>query len=274
MTAINSNDIAWREYNIHGELEEDNAFDLFASNDLCYEDFSYTLTTKDKSNKERNHSHPSQGKEANSFPKLQLRVSQDYSNSTGTVIWKGAEIMSEYLQRNPTLVRGKRVLELGAGVGLCGLVAHHLGASHVCLTDGDESVLSNLRLNVRRNLYDSDSDRDNDSSSTSFSSSASSLGCISCPQLIWGFQLEDFQNIHGQFQVIVATDCIYMTHSLFALFATVHAFLKEDGLFLYCNVCASQVPPSTALETAAKHGFSRWSQADDDDRIYVFRRDK
>lgn len=39
--------------------------------------------------------------------------------------------------RYPDAVRlkGARVLELGTGTGLVGMVAHHVGAAHVVLTD-------------------------------------------------------------------------------------------------------------------------------------------
>ena len=35
------------------------------------------------------------------------------------------------LVRDPSIVRGKSVLEIGAGTGLCGIVAARLGASEV-----------------------------------------------------------------------------------------------------------------------------------------------
>lgn len=38
----------------------------------------------------------------------------------------------------------RRVLELGAGVGVAGLIAHKTGAAVVVMTDGDSSVLEHL----------------------------------------------------------------------------------------------------------------------------------
>ena len=52
----------------------------------------------------------------------------------GGIIWDGALVLSEYLQSHEDL-NGKRVIELGAGLGLCGFVAAECGASEVVNTD-------------------------------------------------------------------------------------------------------------------------------------------
>jgi predicted nicotinamide N-methyase len=51
----------------------------------------------------------------------------------------------------PGLVRGKAVLEIGAGCGLNGLVALQVGASEVVLTDVEGPVLLNLAACVAMN---------------------------------------------------------------------------------------------------------------------------
>ena len=43
--------------------------------------------------------------------------------------------MAKMFERNPTLVRGRRILELGAGTGLLGMTAHKFGASECLLTE-------------------------------------------------------------------------------------------------------------------------------------------
>lgn len=40
--------------------------------------------------------------------------------------------------------RDRRVLELGAGMGVCGLIAHKTGAAAVVLTDGDSDAMKYL----------------------------------------------------------------------------------------------------------------------------------
>ncbi len=50
-------------------------------------------------------------------------------------IWDAGLVMCQLFARNVGVVRGRRVLELGAGTGLVGLCAWRLGAAHVTLTD-------------------------------------------------------------------------------------------------------------------------------------------
>jgi len=68
----------------------------------------------------------------------------------GLLLWESSVGLSQRLAEEPSLVRGKRVLELGAGTGLPGLVARSLGAS-VWQTDHMEDVLDIAALNEREN---------------------------------------------------------------------------------------------------------------------------
>lgn len=65
-----------------------------------------------------------------------------------TRVWRGALILSRALLAEPELVERVRVLELGCGVGLCGILASLLGASHVVLTDCSWDGLKALLPNV------------------------------------------------------------------------------------------------------------------------------
>lgn len=64
-------------------------------------------------------------------------------------LWNGAKIISDYFEEDPSRVRGKTVLELGAASGLPSLVAGILGASKVIMTDyPDTDIVVNMQKNV------------------------------------------------------------------------------------------------------------------------------
>jgi predicted nicotinamide N-methyase len=84
----------------------------------------------------------------------ELVVEQDQSlhDSCGGIVWESAFCLAQLLQRDGgKRVRGKRVVELGAGAGLLGMSAAKLGAENVVLTD-HPSAMPLLRRNVRRNF--------------------------------------------------------------------------------------------------------------------------
>ena len=68
----------------------------------------------------------------------------------GVVLWPSAIALAHELLARPDDVRGRRVLELGAGTGLPGIVAASLGAS-VVQTDRQELALAVCRGNGARN---------------------------------------------------------------------------------------------------------------------------
>lgn len=54
----------------------------------------------------------------------------------GGEVWPGAYMLCDYIESDPSInMAGKRVVELGSGCGLCGLVCAQLGAGHVLITD-------------------------------------------------------------------------------------------------------------------------------------------
>lgn len=69
----------------------------------------------------------------------------------GMLLWASAHALALRLADEPSLVAGKRVLELGAGVGYVGLVAAHLGAAEVIQTDYHPDCLELCRQNARLN---------------------------------------------------------------------------------------------------------------------------
>lgn len=64
------------------------------------------------------------------------------------VLWPAGIGLAHFIQDHPHLVQGKRVLELGAGLGLPSLVSIHLGA-HVLTTDFHPEVEEYFLRNCR-----------------------------------------------------------------------------------------------------------------------------
>ena len=61
-------------------------------------------------------------------------------------IWPAGRALATRLSAEPDLVRGRRVLELGTGLGIAGIAAADAGARHVFLSDIDASA---VRLALR-----------------------------------------------------------------------------------------------------------------------------
>lgn len=68
----------------------------------------------------------------------------------GLLLWESAVVMAEVLAARGNRLHGMTVLELGAGVGLAGLVAANRGAV-VCQTDHEPVALAVAADNARRN---------------------------------------------------------------------------------------------------------------------------
>ena len=78
-----------------------------------------------------------------------------YADSgTAYNVWTAALVLAQYLARSETFAqcvsRGDRVLELGSGLGVCGILAGKLGA-RVALSDFVPKVLDNLAESIRSN---------------------------------------------------------------------------------------------------------------------------
>lgn len=66
-------------------------------------------------------------------------------------VWAGGAALAAHVLANPTLVRGKRVLDFGAGSGIAGLSAARAGAAQVLAHDPDPWARAALALNAGLN---------------------------------------------------------------------------------------------------------------------------
>ena len=93
----------------------------------------------------------STGSRAESGVTLVLKV-EPHHNEVGLRMWEAGFFLTEWLLAYPNAVSGKRVLELGAGLGLTGLAAAACaGSSEVIISDCSVEVLKNLEDIVSMN---------------------------------------------------------------------------------------------------------------------------
>jgi predicted nicotinamide N-methyase len=226
-------------------------------------------------------------------------------HSTGLTVWRASQILADWLvqchtssatttQRTSSSspcpwtrpLAQCTVLELGAGLGVPGLVCHLLGAPVVVLTDGDTDTLANLRRNVARNSGQTATAADHGNEDTA---TRTHLPHISCHQLVWGNseqinnalhclrslaeeslpEMESNNDHHRYFDVILGSDIIYVEHVIEPLFDTVSQLLdKSSGVFLLAY-CRRNVSVSLVLSAALRRGMV-WHEPDAPDGVYQF----
>jgi predicted nicotinamide N-methyase len=83
-----------------------------------------------------------------------VRIDQDVTGvlgaGCGATIWDSAMVLSAYIDRANVIHQNSRVLDIGAGTGLVGLVAASLGASNVYLGDRPR-ILPLINQNISLN---------------------------------------------------------------------------------------------------------------------------
>ncbi|KAL5783470.1 hypothetical protein ACOSP7_008499 [Xanthoceras sorbifolium] len=191
---------------------------------------------------------------------LKIRVlSKEYQHtckSTGLMLWESARLMADVLARNPTIVAGKRMLELGCGCGgICSMVAAR-SADLVVATDGDPKALELLNQNVTSNLKLPFVDK------------------LITKRLEWGNRdhIKAIKDINkGGFQVILGTDVSYIPEAILPLFSTAKELISscnkgnreeedQQPALILCHIFRRVDEPSL-LSAASQFGFrlvDRW----------------
>lgn len=120
-------------------------------------------------------------------------------------IWKSSILLSKLIIEDPTIVKNKRVLELGAGSGVPSIVCNLMGARDVVCSDyPDEDILSKLKLNMKLNNVQ-----------------VETIGHV------WGDEKNPFVST---FDVIIMADTLWMTDQHDSLLKDLDRFLANDGI--------------------------------------------
>jgi predicted nicotinamide N-methyase len=115
-------------------------------------------------------------------------------------LWNAGVQLAEFIEEDEAWsVRGERVLELGAGTGLAGIVAGLSGSREVAISDYPaEEVLENIRLNVQRNV---EPRRKKDAG----------IGEVQVEGHEWGVLTDKFSLRNKEsFDKILVADCLWM----------------------------------------------------------------
>ncbi|XP_028994343.1 protein-lysine methyltransferase METTL21D [Betta splendens] len=148
-----------------------------------------------------------------------LRVKQCYLGDVGCVVWDAAIVLAKYLETKqfhdpPSGVNtwaDRRVVELGAGTGVVGLMAATLGAQ-VTVTDL-EDLQPLLRVNIQENQ------------------ALISSGSIAAKVLKWG---EDVSEFLPPPHFVLMADCIYYEQSIVPLVESLKLLSGPETCIICC----------------------------------------
>uniref|UniRef100_A0A1A7XHI9 Protein N-lysine methyltransferase METTL21A n=2 Tax=Iconisemion striatum TaxID=60296 RepID=A0A1A7XHI9_9TELE len=149
------------------------------------------------------------------FANHDLRLAQDWKKlGVAAVVWDAAVVMCVYLEMGKVELKGKRVIELGAGTGLVGIVAALLGGL-VTITDR-EPALDFLSANVKANL-------------------APDSKSVVVSELTWGEGLDHYPA--GGYDLVLGADIIYLEDTFQALMQTLeHLCSDTTVVLLACKI--------------------------------------
>lgn len=124
-------------------------------------------------------------------------------------------VFAKYLEKNsrkgrfcPSKLKGKRVIELGAGCGVAGFAMAMLGCNVV--TTDQKEVLPLLQRNVERNT----------SSIMQTNLNSDLFGSINVAELDWG-NMDHIQALDPPYDYVIGTDVVYSEHLLDPLLQTI-----------------------------------------------------
>ena len=160
---------------------------------------------------------------------LALREISFGEGGLGGKIWEAGIAMAIWVSLHEERLRGRRVLELGSGVGMAGLAASQVSSSdtHVTLSDRDSAQAAELLRMLRRNAADN-----------RLEATTRALDWQRC------LDMDIMNAVHGldasfeplgTFDVVLAADCIYYESDAAALASAVMRHTAPSGTALLMN---------------------------------------
>ncbi|KAG8124691.1 hypothetical protein E2320_020101 [Naja naja] len=145
------------------------------------------------------------------FANHTIQINQNWTQlGVAAVVWDAAVVLCTFLEMGGIDLQGRRVIELGAGTGLLGIVAVLLGAQ-VTITDR-KPTLPLLEANVQNNLP----------------VNLQSRAVIK--ELTWGQDLADFSP--GEYDIILGSDIVYLEETFADLLQTLNYLCSDETVIL------------------------------------------
>ncbi|XP_057701736.1 EEF1A lysine methyltransferase 3-like [Corythoichthys intestinalis] len=183
----------------------------------------------------------------------ELKITQLFGANLGVAapVWESAIQLCRYFEKQRVEWRGRRVIELGAGTGVVGIVAARLGAV-VTLTDLP-ATLPSLEANVRAN--------------------APAGGWPSAPPrvlpLSWG---EDHAEFPSDWDLVVGADTVYLPETYPRLVDTlVHLCQKKAAVYLSSKMRNEHQTPSFFEEHLPRRFHVQLVDRDHSQNINIYR---
>lgn len=150
------------------------------------------------------------------FANKKFSIGQDWKAlGVAAVVWDSAIVMCEYMVKNADLLANRTVIELGAGSGLVGLVASHLGGT-VTVTER-KVVLEYLQKTITNNTSPGNE--------------------ISVRELDWTQGLSKFRTSDQTYDIILGADIIYIEDLFSDLLRTLQQLCWEKSqILLSCKI--------------------------------------
>ncbi|XP_078092169.1 EEF1A lysine methyltransferase 3-like [Mustelus asterias] len=142
----------------------------------------------------------------------EMSITRDFSKNIGVamLIWEPCRVLCRYFEKEQIIFTGKKVIELGAGTGMVGILAILLGGD-VTLTD-QPKVLSQIEYNVTSNIP------------------SANLQLAKVSALSWGI---DHSQFPSDYDYILGSDIVYKSQEFDLLVNTLlHLSNRNTSIYL------------------------------------------